>query len=438
MKLSAIVSLVILMVFGMLGRSEKAKAARLRQEQDALTAQAAAMGLSNRGDETSDSAARRPKRPHVDREAAAKSYARELIAFIKELESGGADEKIDARMLEIVEKMYHLDAGQIRILIAEMRAGPGLDKDMRQGAIGFAIMTLATDHPGKAMTLFTEVEDVLGDSAPATEVIAGVLGKWAEQNPLEALAWVRAHAETHSDFITQEAKYALISGTAAQDPKLAFQMIGELQGMDTKNAARKIGEAARTPEQRELLLRALREIGGSTTGDDAKHLMSNTILPALDAMSDSLFEEGFESATAWLKTAGLQSTESEVITAAMGYRNTRGETGKWLDWMAGNLAETNRDSRIASVMGEWTRNDYRAAASWLSGAKDGPAKEAAVQSYAITVAHYDPAVAAQWAETLTDHPKHAPLMREIHAKWKNVDPQSAAAFAARHGIDADP
>lgn len=439
MKISIVVSLVILTIFGMLGRSEQTKAARLKQEQDVLTAQAAAMGLSTRGDEKSDSAVRRAKRPHEDREAAAKSYARELIAFIRELESGGAEDgKIHDRMLEIVEKMYHLDADQIRILIAEMRAEPGLDDVMRQGAIGFAIMTLATDHPGKAMTLFTEAEDLLGDSSPATEVIAGVLGKWAEQNPLEALAWVRAHAETHSDFITQEAKYALISGTAAQDPKLAFQLIGELQWKDPTDAARRIGDAARTPEQRDLLLRTLRAMSGSTTGDEAKHLMTNTILPALDAMSDSLFKEGFQSAANWLKTAGLQAAESDAITAAISYHNTRGETGKWLDWMAGNPAETNRDSRVASLMGEWTRNDYRAAAGWLSGAKDGPAREAAVQSYAKTVAPYDPAAAAQWAETLPHQQKHAPLMREIHANWKNVDPQAAAAFAARHGIDADP
>ena len=439
MKISIVVSLVILTVFGMLGRSEKTKAARLKQEQDALTAQAAAMGLSTRGDEKSDSAVRRAKRPHEDSEAAAKSYARELIAFIKELDTdGGEDEKLQSRMLEIVEKMYHLDADQIRILIAQMRAEPGLDDVMRQGAIGFAITTLATDHPGKAMTLFTEAEDLLGDSSPAREVIAGVLGKWAEQNPLEALAWVRAHAKTHPDLITKAAQEALISGTAAQDPKLAFQLIVELQLKDSKDAARKIGDAARTPEQRDLLLRTLREIRGSTTGGDAKYLMSNTILPALDAMSDSLFKEGFEPASAWMKTAGLQATETEAITAAISYHNTRGETGTWLDWMAGNPVETNRDSRVASLMGEWTRNDYRAAATWLSSAKDGPVKEAAVQSYARTVAPYEPAAAAQWAETLPNLPKHAPLMREIHSNWKNVDPQAAAAFAARHGIDADP
>ena len=437
MKISIIVSLAILAVFGMLGRTEQAKAARLRQEQDALTAQAAAMGLSIRGDEKSDSAGRRAKRPHEDREAAAKSYARELIAFIKELESGGADEKIQARLLEIVEKMYHLDADQIRILIAEMRTEPGLDKDMRQGAIGFAIMTLATDHPGKAMTLFTEAEDLFEGSGNTTDVIAGVLGKWAERNPLEALEWVRANAETHSDLITKDAKIALIAGTAAQDPKLAFQLIGELQWKDPKQAAGKIGEAARTPEQRELLLRALRDMRGSSTGDDAKNLMTNTILPALDAMSESLFSEGFDPASSWLKTAGLETTETEAITATIGYHKTRGETGKWLDWMAGNLPASALDSRVASLMGEWTRNDYRAAAGWLSGAKDGPAKEAAVQSYAKTVAHYDPAVAAQWAETLPDNPKRAPLMRDIHSKWKEVDPQGAAAFAARHGLQAD-
>jgi hypothetical protein len=309
---------------------------------------------------------------------------------------------------------------------------------MRQGVIGFAIMTQATDHPAKAMALFTETQDLLGDSGPARHVISGVLGKWAEQSPLEALAWFRTHAGTYPDLITREAKDALISGTASQDPKLAFQWIGELQPKDPADAARKIGEAARTPEQRDLLLRTLRSMRDSTTGGDAKNLMTNTILPALDAMSGNLFNEGFGQASAWLKTAGLEATETEAITAAIGYRNTKGETGKWLDWMAANLTEASRDERIASVMGEWTRGDFRAAAGWLGGAKDGPAKEAAVQSYAKTVAPYDPAAAAQWAETLPNQSKHAPLMREIHAKWKPVDPQAAAAFAARHGLDAAP
>ena len=440
-KSSLAVSLVILAVFGLLARSEQAHRSRLRQEQRDLTVQATALGLPLHGEHYAN---KRPKRPREDHEAQAKSCARELIAMIREMDhretdrSASPDATMEARLLEIVEQIYRLDGGQIRILIAEMRAAEDISDDMRQGAIGFAIITLAGDHPGTAVTLFTEAKDLLGDSGVARHVIGGVLGKWAETNPAEALEWIRNNSASYPDLVTNEAKSALIVGTSAQDPRLAFQLIEELKLPNPESVAGEIGSAARTPEQRKLLLQTLRDMSGSTTGDNAKNLMSNTILPALDAMSESLFKEGFESAANWLQTAGLQTTETEAITGAISYHQTRGETGKWLDWMAGNLAETNRDSRVASLMGEWTRNDYRAAGTWLSHGKDGPARQAAVRAYAKTVAPYDPATAAQWAETLPNNPERAPLIRDIHAKWKSTDAAAANAFARRHGLETAP
>lgn len=48
----------------------------------------------------------------------------------------------------------------------------------------------------------------------------------------------------------------------------------------------------------------------------------------------------------------------------------------------------------------WTNDDYEAAGKWLAAAPEGPAKNAAIRSYALTVFKHDPETSMQWIMTL--------------------------------------
>jgi hypothetical protein len=82
----------------------------------------------------------------------------------------------------------------------------------------------------------------------------------------------------------------------------------------------------------------------------------------------------------------------------------------------------------------WTEKDYRAAGTWLASTPDSPTKQAAVRSYAETVAPYDPETAAQWALTLPADEKRTQTLKRIHQQWPKDDAAGAAAFAEKNGI----
>ena len=89
------------------------------------------------------------------------------------------------------------------------------------------------------------------------------------------------------------------------------------------------------------------------------------------------------------------------------------------------------------MMERWTEKDYQAAGTWLTQAADSPAKQAAVASYAKTVAPYDPETAVQWAVTLPPGRTRLIALQTIYQKWPKEEPAdkaAAEAFAEKHDI----
>ena len=255
---------------------------------------------------------------------------------------------------------------------------------MRRNIVGFAISMLANDHPASALAIFTESADLFGEKGGGRHVLGGALSKWASQDPEAALEWVRQNSAAHPDLVTEETKRELIGGAAKQDPRLAFKLIGELGLEDVGDAGQEIAKSATTPAERDV------------DKDDADELR----LPTLQALAEGAMKDGFEGATAWIEGAGLDVNGLATITNGIAYWRTGDDTGKWIEWMAGNPLNGAWESKAGELMDQWTRTDYKAAGLWLSQAEDGPAKQAAVKSYAKTVAPYDPAAAVQWANTL--------------------------------------
>jgi hypothetical protein len=71
---------------------------------------------------------------------------------------------------------------------------------------------------------------------------------------------------------------------------------------------------------------------------------------------------------------------------------------------------------------QWTRNDYKAAGEWIGTLADGPAKNAAIKSFAKTVAPYEPEAAAQWANSLPAGKERDEVLRTIGAQKKKDAP----------------
>ena len=232
MKISIAASILILLVAALFGWPNHQRLVTVRESHAKLVADAAQIGISI-DPVHPDDPVRVTKRERENKEADARPPPRSSSPSPRKWrpwrkKAARRTRPMQKRIMEIMDRMMSLDSAQLKILIAEVRAAKDLKDETRQGLIGFSIMTLSNDHPQAALALFTESSDLFKERAWATHVISSSLGKWAKDDPLAALEWVKKNSAKFPDLITDQAKRGLISGTAAQDPRLAFKLIGEL------------------------------------------------------------------------------------------------------------------------------------------------------------------------------------------------------------------
>ncbi|RYD36434.1 MAG: hypothetical protein EOP87_05490 [Verrucomicrobiaceae bacterium] len=155
----------------------------------------------------------------------------------------------------------------------------------------------------------------------------------------------------------------------------------------------------------------------------------------LEDMARNLSGEHFDSVESWMSSAKLSPEETASFVGGLSYFNTKEDTGRWIDWMAEKLPADKVPENVDNLIGQWTQQDYLAAGKWLAASSNGPAKNAAVSTYAETVAEYEPQTAVQWAMTLPEGKERQDTFEAIYENWPKSDAAAAEAFAKAHGID---
>jgi hypothetical protein len=439
MRISIALSILILAIGSLIGWQDHQRLVNVRASHAKLVAEAAVSGIIIDPAHPEDGV-RITKRERENKDEDARNAAARFIAFAQEMQAaeekgGEPDEDNQKKVIDLMDLMMSLDAAQLKIVIAEIRASKDLKDEMRQGLIGFSIMTLANDHPQAALTLFTESSDLMNGNGMSEHVISSSLAKWAKDDPLAALEWVRKNGEKFPDIVNDDAKRGMISGAAANDPKLAFQLIGELGLKNANDAIRGITDAATTPEQRNATLTALREHLATISDDKARDETSSR---AIQSLARNAANEGFEAGSKWIESAGFTPEQlAGMADGGFAYNVKGDDTGKWIEWMGENLPDGKSNNGIRSMVGNWTQNDYQAAGKWLSATPDGPAKNISVRSYAETVSKYEPETATQWAMTLPPGKDREQTLKSIYQNWPKGDEASKAAaeaFKAEYGI----
>ncbi len=430
MKTPIAISVLILVAGGLVGWRQSVayeKAVVVHRE---VVAEAARLGVEPGDVEGSEEAAAKLSlRDREDQEAAARAFARDMVAFAKEMEemrgsSGQPDEKQQERIFAFMNRLMELDGVQLKLVIDEVRKTPELDDDTRRGMLGFTIMMLAQEHPEMALAMFTESSDMIAEGQIHRHVVSVSLSRLATDNPGAAMKWIKENAEEHPELVDERTRSGVFRGLAMHDPALAIDYLDELElGDGSGSAAFGLAQAARSEEQRGEVLAALRR-----KGDD--DLTRST----LSQMTSNLAGEGFEAATGWIDEAGLSTEERRWAADGVVAAQISGDTARWIEWTGKELGGDGDDS-IRQMVRRWTESDYQAAGEWLAGAEAGPTKQVAVRSYAETVAPYDPGAAAQWARTLPKGEERRRLSRTILQHWQ--DEEAAARFAAEEGLEQD-
>jgi hypothetical protein len=416
MKASIALSILILAAAALFGWQQQGQLAAARETRLQVTAEARALGLAPDtllAAGTAPLPAKLGRIGSADRAAAATAFTKELIAFaveMKEVEKkgGGApDEALQTRAMEMMGRLLDLDAGQIKQVIAELKASTEIDDVTRGEIISFSVMMMASDHPEAALAIFTESSDLKEINGMGDQVVSAALAKWAEKDPLAALEWIRANSEKHSELVSDQAKAAVVAGAAKQDPKLAIRLLDELELGNMGQVAMSLAMSAQSPEDSAGLLAALRE-----GGDKHRALLHSVISSMAGQVSGGTFEQSQQ----WLAAAKLSDTEIAEFAESISPWQTGGNTGKWIDWIAGKLPPEELGPKIDEFVRQWTRQDFKAAGEWINSSAEGPAKVAAVKSFAETVAPFEPETALQWANTLPAGKEREDLIRDLQAR----------------------
>jgi hypothetical protein len=432
LKFPITASIVILAVGGAMGLRHQQRLTNLRNERHELVAKAQTLGIATTG--TAEATV--TKRQRDDRANEARSMSAELIAFGREMElhdlnANEPDEAFEKRGLDLQAKLMNLDASQLKQLVASLRDDRSLSDKTRQNLVCYTILTLGSDHPAAALALFADSADLLGGGQMGASVVSSTLANWSKSDPRAASEWVRKNSAEHPDLAGDDAKHNIVAAAAVNDPELAFKLIGEMNVEDTSAAVGMVIETGKTPGQRTAILAALREhLATLPEGPERGELLQES----LETLGRNITNESFQAVQSWITKSELSPEECAQFAGGLSYFNTKQETGRWIDWMADKLPGDKVAQNVDNLIGQWTQQDYLAAGRWLTAAPEGPARLAAVSTYAGTVAGYEPQVAVQWADTLPEGEQRQDTYQTILDNWPKSDSAAAKAFAAKHGL----
>lgn len=436
MKISIATSILILLIAALIGVPTHQQIVALRETRGKLATIAAQLGITINSN-IPDEAVRVTRRMRENNEVDMKAFSAVVIDYAREVEamndSGDPEnEAQQKRSAEVWDRLVTLDAAQLKLMIAEIRAANYLGNLTCQSLIGFSIATLADDQPQTALALLTESSDVFKAVCMGSFVVSASLGMWAEDDPLAAVNWTKKQITEFPDLITDYDRQRVISGMAMQDPKLAFKLIGELGIEQVSPAISGIVTAAKTPEQRTAVLNLLREHLATLPDDTTRTEISEY---AIERFAYDIVQGRFEASAPWLAEANFTSSELDSFASGL-QRSIKGsETGKWIEWIGKKFPPDKANENIERLIRNWTSNDYQAAGEWLVSAPVGPLKDTAIQSYAATISEYEPATAVQWATTLPPGENRNQALGAIYSNWPSEDPAGLEAFKHEHGIE---
>ncbi|MBK1828672.1 hypothetical protein [Haloferula rosea] len=427
MKLSLILSFVILFAGGMIGWHDQRRLVSLRTTHETLVLEARSMGVEV--DEVSEASKRRlSEREAEQREEKVRLYAARLVSFVKRAEENEGKEgpEMQREMVEVMDGLLGMDAKELTLLVGMIRNHPELDEDMRSGLIGFSLVMLSEHSPRAALTIYAESGDLMAEEEKMEWVVSAALNNLAQSSPLEALDWIRQHSAAHPELVKDDAKRSVVAGASVTDPALAFRLMDELDLKLDGSVASSLAEACRGVDERGALLRAM-EDPGVDLEDAQRELL-------LQQMARPLVREGFEAASEWLENAGVSEDAVRSMIQGIDYHQIRSEAAEWIEWTGERLEGAELKTKVSSLVGEWTKSDYRVAGEWLTKVEEGPVREAGVVGFTEAVAQHDPEVAAEWARTLPRGDDRERLAGLVFSSWSEVDPAAAAAFAVDEGL----
>lgn len=327
-----------------------------------------------------------------------------------------------------------MENSQLLWLIAKIREDKEMSHHSRSLILITCIRQISELQPALALALYDECADLIEQNDQTQHTLTQALCNLATSDASAVAEWLRKNGENYSNHADENSRSEVIGSVAISDPALAFKIMESQQfpppfwgPLDAI-----IGTVEDSPERRDPVLAALRHHLAGLPSDAVSEKIHNA---AFATFAAKLGDDPYDSASGWISRSAFSAAEKAHFASGLSYRGTQENTGHWIEWMAVNVTGDSLAGPVKQLVGQWTRQDYQAAGAWLEVTPDCPAKHLAVQTFAATVAPYDPQVAGQWAITLPPGSVGDETFKVVYQNWPGDDPIGAAAFAREHGLE---
>ena len=433
MKKSAIISLIVFSVFAIPCLLQQRGLSRAQAHYATLEVAAAKLGIS-----TPAGGARLTKTQREELEKPTPAQLAEVSAMAVKLgeiatRHGRNSEEYLKQSELLMAKLATMAESPLRILLTELGRNLQLPEKILREITGLAIQQRTSAAPQSALALIREFSDLLAKSDLRSDLISESLSSLAATSPAAAVEWIHQNSAKFPELADGKISTEVIHSAAKNDPHGAFKLIAQMKLKDPVEAVQAIIQAGTaSAETRSSVLAALREHLSTLTDPADREKIRKS---AFESFAENIGSQGIDAMVGWISKSKFTAEEKTEFAIGLSYFSTRKETGRWVEWLGENLPPDGISKPVGELIGEWTRQDYQGAGTWLAAAAESPAKQAAVHAYAEAVAEYEPKVAEQWAMTLPPGPLKDETLRVIYRNWPSNDPQGASAFATAHGMN---
>ena len=153
---------------------------------------------------------------------------------------------------------------------------------------------------------------------------------------------------------------------------------------------------------------------------------------ALSRVAETAVREDLEGAVEWVtQYAGEEAGRRAVNRVADEWAEQ--DPKAVLTW-ADSLPEAAQTEAYGEAFEEWARRDPGAAGEHLANMQPSPARDAAVEEYATTLAREEPVTAIKWAETIAREDQRTETLTRVARRWYYSDREAASEWIAKSGL----
>jgi hypothetical protein len=268
-------------------------------------------------------------------------------------------------------------------------------------------------------------------SEHSLRMVRDMARRWAERDRASAVEWALA-----------------LDNPAARERALAgvVEYWGQQAPAEAATFAAELGDVS---DRREVLNAAARQWAGTNTGEalawaqnlppgdreQATRAILRHVAERDPTRAAALYEElaGREAGAAGdLKPHELQRMAREI--AWVWSSSDPAAAATWATQLP-EAADVRR-AAVGEVAEHWLRLDSMAAGEWIGRLPVGPTRDSATERLVRDVVDTDPAVAFEWAGTVSNDGHRFGMMRDVLGRWRTTDP--AAAQAAYQSANLPP